>query len=497
MKQDSMKTSKFYRNVRCFLWLLLLLPLSAFSEDNPLKILILGPRFNDWYSRSRSRGCDPEILSGYLRSLYGSGKSDPKATIGWINTGIGDGLSLMNFYYHPKARKERHKAITDSWTHVILLGAPFACQAPELHFEGVRVVAEHVKKSGAKPMLVMSGIGEDVPQKVALHGELAYRVGRGCGLDVIPLGYLWSDVLKKQNKKMRLNREFMAAVSIYSQISKINPVSLVAKDKRHPERLFMAKSVEDSLKNIKDGPVFTKPFQGRVRAVTRQTVDLIRIIRVGTISEKIWSKQMMDLLKNVGIKGESTNTPRSPAGFQPAAYENIHSLLEKKPHSIVFSRRYNITDTMMKGLREASTTKELQFQVYDRHWDMHHLSKNDRLNAINYVPQLEQALFQKYAEAKRQKLHLIPFHVALARMNVVRPDAPLTRDGVHWTPWYAYMLANMSYTAFTGKSGEMTLRFWQSTYDPKEADYMFTAAQIGHKVMMQLSSLSIANDQKK
>ena len=176
-----------------------------------------------------------------------------------------------------------------------------------------------------------------------------------------------------------------------------------------------------------------------------------------------------------------------------SVFPKVKSFLEANSYDILFARHYYIEPDKLKELRDLSGAKNAQFQVFDRHWDMSKNSREEKKGVMLFVKNMEPALFRIYAHAKKNNLYHIPFHLAVARMSVAKPDAQFTKDGVHWTPWYGYMAANMSFTALTGKSGEMDLKFWVANRkgNEKEADYMLTGARIGHEVMVQLSTLSV------
>ena len=57
---------------------------------------------------------------------------------------------------------------------------------PELHFEGVRVVACHARAAGAKPIVLQTWT--PAASDTAARGEIAYRVGNGTGTPVVPAG---------------------------------------------------------------------------------------------------------------------------------------------------------------------------------------------------------------------------------------------------------------------------------------------------------------------
>ncbi len=470
-------------------WGILLLPallvaasVSRAAEQAAPRILVLG---------SKSPAANPEGIASQLKTVLAADEDLGQTDAAWRDTTVGHGVTLMNFYYHPEGRDDRLAVLRKGWTHVVLVDAPRSLYAPEFHFEGVRTIREALKGSPTRPLLLMHYA--EKPEDLKRCGEIAYRVGTGCGVDVIPAGQARAKAVR-DGLAGDADADLLAALCIYSRVTGRSAAGLFDRkaDPADKKRKSLAACAWTVLEAEKKREPVQGPYRGVVR-VTRQEKKAVRFMNIGTSSENIWKGSLSHLLKNRGITSQVSSTPRSRGGFQMSVFPKVRSFLEADAYDILFARHYYLEPDKLRELRALPGAKNAQFQVYDRHWDMAKSPREEKKGVMLFVKNLEPALFRIYIHARKNDLVHIPFHLAVARMSVVHPDAPFTRDGTHWTPWYGYMVANMSFTALTGQSGEMDPAFWlkQCKGNRQEADYMFAGARIGHEVMVQLASLSV------
>jgi len=468
-------------SVSLLLALFMAAPFSCAAEKAAPRILILG---------SKSPAMNPEEIAAQLKALLAADKGLGETEATWQDTKIGSGVTLMNFHYFPEGREQRLAVLQKDWTHVVMADAPRSLYAPEFHFEGVRTVCESLKGSKARPLLLMLCDNAKGQENLRQIGEIAYRVGKGCGVDVVPAGYAWAKATG-ENLVAEQSSDFLAAICIYSQVTGKSAAALFGAEQEKAKKALAA-CAWTSMEAEKKRPHFQGPYQGVVR-VSRQEKEAVRFMNIGTSTENIWKGSLTQLLKNMKITPHASSTPRSRGGFQMSVFPKVKAFLEANSYDILFARHYNIQPDKLQELRDLPGAKNAQFQVFDRHWDMSKSSREEKQGVTLFVKNMEPALFGIYVHARKNKLLHIPFHLAAARMSVAKPDAQFTRDGTHWMPWYGYMAANMSFTALTGQSGEMDPKFWLANRkgNQKEADYMFTGARIGHEVMRQLSTLSV------
>ena len=135
--------------------------------------------------------------------------------------------SLMGWWYAAEtgAKKEALFALE---ADLVLLAEheSFVNRYPEFFFEGVRCISSLAKSKGIRTGLVlMSRPGISHRDKQAdLTAGILYRVADGCGIEAIPAGYAWRQVLTHNRlpgdfpQKARAGA-YLAAATVYSHLT--------------------------------------------------------------------------------------------------------------------------------------------------------------------------------------------------------------------------------------------------------------------------------------
>ncbi|MFC1498875.1 choice-of-anchor D domain-containing protein [Verrucomicrobiota bacterium] len=159
------------------------------------------------------------VVDSYYRSSDDvvTGYGDRKVTC-YVHT-------LVQHYYWPEDRTNmlknlRGQAGTD-WDYVIMMDDPYMlANVPGYHAEGVNLIAAEVLKGEAVPLLLMQWPDPSSSFSVKHFGEISYRVGDGAGATVVPAGYAW-DTLKRKDTHANHptpRGAYLAAACIYSEI---------------------------------------------------------------------------------------------------------------------------------------------------------------------------------------------------------------------------------------------------------------------------------------
>ena len=98
--------------------------------------------------------------------------------------------SLAQWYFWPEGRTERLANLQGEgktkWDYVVLLGDPYLiAKMPGIYAEGVKLVADTVRKGKAKPVLLVPWINTK-SVSLASVAEVVCRVGMGAEIDVVP-----------------------------------------------------------------------------------------------------------------------------------------------------------------------------------------------------------------------------------------------------------------------------------------------------------------------
>ena len=133
-------------------------------------------------------------------------------------------FTLLQSYYWADYQAALVSLLQQGWDYVVLTDDSFVVsQLPEYHAEGVREIVEQARVTGAQPLLMMQWSSASANNyKVNLFGEVAYRVGDGTEIPVVPAGYVWSDLSSSlhdtSSSHPTPNGSYAAAAAIYSTI---------------------------------------------------------------------------------------------------------------------------------------------------------------------------------------------------------------------------------------------------------------------------------------
>jgi len=223
--------------------ILSILSLSAAPLPAAVNILVLGSTHS--YSESDKpaptsrKAFDASAVAESLRVIL---KADPQngkaAKVAFeevhrrktIPTGVGGGGNLMNmeyrcyslaqYYFWPDTRSARLANIRGRgktrWSHVVIVGDPFIiANMPGVYAQGVNLIANVVKKGGAKPILLMACPQSKSPDATGHLAEITYRIAKGAATPVAPAGYAWSALA--DNAKPT-DQPYLAAACVYSRL---------------------------------------------------------------------------------------------------------------------------------------------------------------------------------------------------------------------------------------------------------------------------------------
>ena len=140
--------------------------------------------------------------------------------------------SLAQYYFWPDRRDERLKNLSGKgkvrWDYVVLVGDPYIlANMPGVYAEGAALVAELVKKGGAKPVLLTTWPAGRSSSTAAHFDEVVCRVAKGLKVPVAPAGPAWSRLTRKDKSADHPTPRgaYLAAACIYSELfGRIAPI---------------------------------------------------------------------------------------------------------------------------------------------------------------------------------------------------------------------------------------------------------------------------------
>ncbi len=458
-------------------------PVLAFCPTGPKPLIPAGAPRILILRGSRSMGVSygPLSLGDLARDLRGLLAADSAFHLPVVDTvdiATSTSTSLLAWYYAPVGRTARLAPLAGPWTYVVLLDDQgLAESAPELHFEGVRAVACHARQAGATPILLTGPSLGFSP----LRSELAWRVGNGAGLPVVPAGEAWRATSDVWGPTSYAKSTFVAAASLYSAITGRSgatagkpyvPAALTPADAAH-----LAWIAYETVGAEAGRTHYSSPFSGVVQMQTAPGSGRdFWFMDSGTSSEAIWQARMNEIVPRLGLTPRATSIGVSnpTKTFDAACLANAQGRFSTSPYELLFARDYSLDGATIR----AAASPGLQVQVWDRHLD------GMPVDGIAELSALESRLLAKYQQARRLGLALIPHHLAFARLKAERPSIDLTSDGTHTTYPVGYALATMSVVSRLGRHVPTT---------GLDADTE-RAAAIAEETIRQLSSLSATGE---
>jgi hypothetical protein len=133
------------------------------------------------------------------------------------------GLSLIEAFYHPSYRTATRTAVDTKHDYLVILPETiFYTSFPEATFEGVLQLSRRALNVCSKPLLLMPRGGS---LSINALGENSYRIGNGCGIDVVPGGYAVeaAGLANPGSNTTNLRRQaYLLAATLFTKITGLN-----------------------------------------------------------------------------------------------------------------------------------------------------------------------------------------------------------------------------------------------------------------------------------
>jgi hypothetical protein len=179
-------------------------------------------------------------------------------------------FSLAQYMFWPDGKIERESLLQGTSTHgqwdfVIILHDPYiVSRMPGWYAEGVKMVADKVRAGGATPLLLMQWPGPSSSANLTEVIDIAYRVGAGAGVDVVPAGKAWElhGNPAAAGAHPTPDGALIAAAAIYSEITDDSAASMLANtnDKQIANQVLAVVQEERARSNISGVFSLITPF---------------------------------------------------------------------------------------------------------------------------------------------------------------------------------------------------------------------------------------------
>ncbi len=401
---------------------------------------------------------------------------------------LGESRTLLGWWHHPDSRVERERLLAGSYDYVLLAETDeIAGKYPELFFEGVRCVSQACRAVNAQVALIlMAKPGSSFRDNRFLRiANTVYRVGDGCGLEVVPAAFAWNETLARNrmegNSPMRARANaFLTAATAFCQLTgaRVPKGALQADWTVKKTTEVLALSAREAVEKARVRKHYVGDFSGVVRVRPRVRKRL-KVYVPNAAEEDVLGDNLRFIL-DAAWQEWFWKTPKEwySEGFDR--------------HSMSFDLVYGDMQQMNMYLDAKLYTSQDSpptnrppplAAVFCR-------NPADANGGLNTLRVLETLLMEGYDYAREHDLVFIPYQVAWARARQQDPKLTEVTGAGRENDWLFFMLANMIYTAVTGRCQLPTEKpkpQHANTGHPR--GYHDACARIGYETVMQLSSL--------
>jgi hypothetical protein len=432
-------------------------------------------------------GIDAATLCADLESMLKAAKPGKPVRVSF--EAVSHARTLMGWWYHPDAQAARAQLFSGGYDLLLMAEQDeIVRDYPEFFFEGVRAVNAQAKSAGIRTALaVMCKPGASFRDKrLPAVAETVYRVGDGCGVEVIPAAYAWREALARNrmtgDSPVRARAcAYLAAASVYCQLTgdRVPKAALETywTTKRTTEALAL--SAREAVANERVARHYSGPFSGVVRVEPRIKKRLK--VYVPNTFEDDSLRQNLQFVLDTAFQDWFWKTPSDwyTDGFDryASAFDLVYGDMQQMG-LYLDGQLYTSLGAAPTNLPPPCAAVFCRNPAADP-------------QGLETLRRLEPILIEGYDYAKSKNLAFVPYQLAWARARqsntgLVRADAPGRVND-----WLNYMLANMLYTMVTGRyqpPPEKTKPHHANADHPR--GYHETCARIGFETVRQLATLS-------
>ncbi len=357
--------------------------------------------------------------------------------------------TLMGWWYHPDAQAERAQLFSGGYD-VLVLAEHDACvnDYPEFFFEGVRAINAQARTAGLRTALaVMSKPGLSFRDKRLLAiAETAYRVGDGCGVEVIPAAFAWRETLARNRlsgtSPVRARAcAYLTAAAAYVQLAgeRIPKGALETYWTTRRTTEALALSAREAVADARVTRHYSGPFTGVVRIEPR-IKQRLKIYVPNTLSDDPL-RQNLQFILDAAFQEWFWKTPAEwyTDGFDryASAFDLVYGDMQQMS---LYADPQLYTSLSLPPTNQPPPCTAVFCRL-----------PADDPDGLATLRRLEAISIEGYEFAKKRGMVFVPFPIAWARAH--QADAALVRppDPGRVNDWLTYMLANMLYTTVTDR----------------------------------------------
>jgi hypothetical protein len=425
-------------------WVLCLLPAGAadldVNRDGVIRIALVSV---PTHAGEVAAGLIGQDLAGAIQAAK-TGKP-----VRVITEPVAKSRTLLGWWYHPDTRAGRAQLAAGKYDYLLLAESEDIVRGyPELFFEGVRAISKAFAAHGTRVAVVALAKPATTfrDRRAASLVEIAYRVGDGCGVAVVPAALAWMEALQRNRItgdspiKARAYA-FLAASSLYCELADARfPKAALETDwtiKKTAEAL--AVSARDAMTQARAEKHYAGPFEGVVR--TERRIKKRLRIYVPNTAEDDPVRVNLQYILDAAFQDWFLRTPADwyANGFDrnASAFDLVYADARQMDQYLV-PENYTSRGASPTNLPPPCVT------VFRRN------PEGDATGA-DVLRGLETVLLEGYDYAKNKGLVFIPYQIAWARVWQENPACVEEAAPGRGNDWLSYMLANMVYTLVTDR----------------------------------------------
>ncbi len=451
-----------------------------FNRDGMVRFALLS-------TPEQNGGIDAAVICSDLENMIKASK--PGMPVRVTHEAITLNRTVMGWWYHPETQTSRSLLFAGQYDLLLIAENDEIVRGyPEFFFEGVRVINQEAKAHGIRTALVLMSKPGNTFRDARLPGvaDQVYRVGDGCGVEVIPSAFGWYEALARNrmtgNSPVRARAcAYLTAAGIYCKLSgyRVPKGALEAYWTTKKTTEVLALSAYEAIEKARVQQHYKGPFSGVVRIEPRITKRL-KVFVPNTADEDPIRLNLQFIL-DAAFQDWFWKTP---SDWYQDGFDRYSSAFDLVYGDIQQINQY--LDPMLYTSASHPPTNQTRTckAVFCR-------NPAGDATGLDTLRNLEPLLFEGYDYAKSKGLVFIPYQLAWARVQQTDSHLVKKTSSGRNNDWLSYMMANMIYTLVTDRyqpPSEKTKPHYANEIHPRGAHDV--CARIGYETVMQLATLT-------
>ena len=369
--------------------------------------------------------------------------------------------SLAQFYFWPDGRDDRLKLLSSDgatqWNYVVLVGDPYLiCHMPGIYAEGIYLLAEQIKKSEAKILLLMPWTSD--PEETRQIGEVVCRVGQRLDLPVAPAGEAWVEA----GAPAKQDPAYLAAASVFSTLS----------GRKAWGSGLLAQSALAAVTSNQSKPAYTESFSAPNPFLMDSVAkDIITFNQTGTSSEAGIRGGLMAAAKQCGIQLQEVKKPDTKIDFN---YGRGNTNFEPDKRYKVDPSKFHRSYGFPMQEQKKSAAVSMLYGIDKRYFNAHSLDDGTDLGIAYDMIRDDEV---------KHNVCAVPIRLLWARLHEADPSMSPLSDNWHMNKDLNAATGSFMITLLTGRNP-----VGDEPSDPASSNWkLWQGRKIGYETAMRMA----------